>query len=38
MPSSSNSSLVVLIGLVVMTALIFGFDWASVHIVNFVFK
>ncbi len=33
-----NSSLVVLIGLVVMTALIFVFDWAAVHVVNFVFK
>jgi len=33
-----NSSLIVLVGLVVMTALIFAFDWASVHVVNFVFK
>ena len=33
-----NSSIVVLVGLVVMTALIFAFDWASVHVVNFVFK
>ena len=33
-----NSSLVVLIGLVVMTALIFGYDWAAVHVVDFVFK
>ena len=33
-----NSSLVVLVGLVVMTTLIFAFDWAAVHIVNFVFK
>ena len=33
-----NSSVVVLVGLVVMTSLIFVFDWAAVHIVNFVFK
>ena len=33
-----NSSVIVLVGLVVMTALIFAFDWAAVHIVNFVFK
>jgi len=33
-----NSSLVVLIGLVVMTALIFVYDWAAVHVVDFVFK
>jgi len=33
-----NSSLVVLVGLVVMTALIFVFDWAAVHVVDFVFK
>jgi len=37
-PEIMNSSLVVLVGLVVMTALIFVFDWASVHVVNFVFK
>jgi len=33
-----NSSIIVLIGLVVMTALVFGFDWLSVHIVDFIFK
>ena len=33
-----NSSVIVLIGVVVMTALIFVFDWAAVHVVNFVFK
>ena len=33
-----NSSFVVLVGLVVMTALIFVFDWAAVHVVDFVFK
>jgi hypothetical protein len=27
----------VIIGLVVMTALIFLFDWASVHVMDFVF-
>jgi preprotein translocase SecE subunit len=32
-----NTTLVVVIGLVVMTALIFGFDWASVHVIDFVF-
>jgi len=33
-----NSSLIVLVGLVVMTSLIFVYDWAAVHVVNFVFK
>ena len=33
-----NSSAVVFVGLVVMTTLIFVFDWAAVHVVNFVFK
>ncbi|HEV7523945.1 MAG TPA: preprotein translocase subunit SecE [Acidimicrobiia bacterium] len=33
-----NSSIIVLVGLVIMTALIFGFDWTSVHVVDFVFK
>jgi preprotein translocase subunit SecE len=33
-----NTSIVVLVGLVVMTALIWVFDWGAVHIVNFVFK
>jgi preprotein translocase subunit SecE len=37
-PEIINSSVVVLIGLVVMTALVFGFDWVSVHIVDFIFK
>ena len=32
-----NTTLVVVIGLVVMTALIFGFDWASVHVIDYVF-
>jgi len=32
-----NTTIVVVIGLVVMTALIFGFDWASVHVIDFVF-
>ena len=35
---SSTPRSIVLVGLVVMTALIFVFDWAAVHIVNFVFK
>jgi preprotein translocase subunit SecE len=33
-----QSTIVVVIGLIVMTALIFGFDWLSVHIVDFIFK
>ena len=37
-PEIINSSIIVLIGLVVMTALVFGFDWLSVHIVDFIFK
>jgi preprotein translocase subunit SecE len=32
-----NTTLVVVIGLVVMTALIFCIDWAAVHVVNYVF-
>jgi preprotein translocase subunit SecE len=32
-----QSSLVVLIAVTVMTALIFGFDWASSHFVVFLF-
>jgi preprotein translocase subunit SecE len=33
-----NSTVIVVVGLVVMTALIFLFDWSSVHIVDYVFK
>ena len=33
-----NSSVIVLVGLVFMTSLIFVFDWAAVHIVDYVFK
>ena len=32
-----NSSIIVIIGLLVMTALIFGFDWVSVKLVDFIF-
>jgi preprotein translocase subunit SecE len=32
-----NSSLIVVIGLIVMTSLIFAFDWSSVKIIDFVF-
>jgi preprotein translocase subunit SecE len=32
-----NSSIIVIVGLVIMTALIFGFDWASVKLVEFIF-
>jgi preprotein translocase subunit SecE len=33
-----QSTIVVVIGLVVMTALIFGFDYVSANFVDFVFK
>jgi preprotein translocase subunit SecE len=33
-----NSTIIVVIGLVVMTSLIFVFDWSSVHIVDYVFQ
>jgi preprotein translocase subunit SecE len=32
-----NSTIIVIIGLIVMTTLIFAFDWASVHVMDFVF-
>jgi preprotein translocase subunit SecE len=32
-----NSSIIVVIGLVVMAALIFGFDYLSIHLVDFIF-
>ena len=32
-----NSSIVVVIGVVVMAALIFVFDWASLHLVDIIF-
>ena len=32
-----QSTVVVVIGLIVMSALIFLFDWASVHVVDFIF-
>ena len=32
-----NSTVVVVVGLVVMTSLIFVFDWTSVHVIDFVF-
>ena len=32
-----NSSIVVIIGLVVMAAIIFGFDYVSVRVVDFIF-
>jgi len=37
-PEILNSTLVVVVGLVVMTSLIFLFDWSSVHVVDFIFK
>jgi preprotein translocase subunit SecE len=33
-----NSTTIVVIGLAVMTALIFAFDWVSVHVVDYIFK
>ena len=33
-----NSTIVVVIGLVVMTSIIFLFDYAAVHVVDYVFK
>ena len=33
-----NSTIVVLIGLIVMTSLVFCFDWLAVHAVDYVFK
>jgi preprotein translocase subunit SecE len=33
-----NSTIVVVIGLVVMTTIIFLFDYAAVHVVEYVFK
>jgi len=32
-----NSTIIVVVGLVVMTALIFGFDWVAVHVVDYIF-
>ena len=32
-----QSTIVVVIGLIFMMALIFVFDWASVHVVDFIF-
>jgi preprotein translocase subunit SecE len=37
-PEIIQSTIVVIIGLVVMTSLIFGFDWLSVHFVEFIFE
>ena len=33
-----NSTVIVTIGLVVMTALIFAFDWSAVRIVDYIIK
>jgi len=33
----ANSSIIVIIGVVVMAAIIFGFDWASLHLVDIIF-
>jgi preprotein translocase subunit SecE len=37
-PEILNSTIVVVIGLVVLVGLIFGFDWVSVHIIDYVFE
>jgi len=36
-PEVANSSIIVIIGLIFMTSLIFAFDWASVKIMDFIF-
>jgi preprotein translocase subunit SecE len=36
-PEVINSSVVVVIGIVVMAAVIFGFDYLSIHLVDFIF-
>jgi preprotein translocase subunit SecE len=36
-PEVINSSVVVVVGVVVMAALIFGFDYLSIHLVDFIF-
>jgi preprotein translocase subunit SecE len=36
-PEIVNTSIIVIIGLVFMTAIIFGFDWTSVKLVDFIF-
>ncbi len=33
-----NSTTIVVVGLIVMIGLIFAFDWASVHIIDYVFS
>ncbi|GIU85670.1 MAG: hypothetical protein KatS3mg009_0185 [Acidimicrobiia bacterium] len=32
-----QSTIVVIIGVIVMTAIIFGFDWASLNLVELIF-
>ena len=36
-PEVANSTVIVLVAVIIMGALIFGFDWASVHIADFLF-
>jgi len=36
-PEVQNSTLIVLVAILVMGSLIFAFDWSSVHIVDFIF-
>ncbi len=36
-PEVVNSTIIVLVAVVFMGALIFGFDWSSVHIADFLF-
>ncbi len=36
-PEVMNSTLIVLVAVILMGALIFGYDWSSVHIADFLF-
>ena len=36
-PEVINSTIIVLVAVIIMGALIFAFDWSSVHIVDFLF-
>jgi preprotein translocase subunit SecE len=36
-PEVQNSTIIVLVAVVVMAALIFAFDWSSVHFVDWLF-
>ena len=36
-PEVINSTIIVLVAVIIMGAMIFGFDWSSVHFVDFLF-